>query len=70
MPARKVNVSSCTYSSVPGTASGLSVANTTMDMVAVGPETRCQDEPNSAPTMAGTIAAYTPYCGGKPAIVA
>ena len=36
----------------------------------VGPETRCQLEPKRAATIAGTIAAYRPYSGGIPAIVA
>ena len=44
------------YSSLPGSASGATAANTTSDSALVGPETRCQDEPNSAATMTGTIA--------------
>ena len=32
-------------------------ANTAMEMAVVGPETRCQLEPNSAATMVGTMAA-------------
>ena len=46
------------------------VANTTMEMAVVGPDTRCQDEPHSAATMAGSMAAYKPYSGGMPAMVA
>src|SRR4051812_5091131 len=42
----------------------------TIDIAVVGPETRCQLEPNSAATIAGTMAAYNPYSGGIPAIVA
>ena len=41
-----------------------------MDAAVVGPETSCRDEPNSAATIAGTIAAYSPYSGGIPAMVA
>ena len=44
------------YSSLRGSASGATVANTTSESAFVGPETRCHDEPNSAATMAGTIA--------------
>jgi hypothetical protein len=36
----------------------------------VGPDTRCQLDPHRAPTIAGIIAAYRPYSGGRPAIVA
>src|SRR5512134_2565537 len=46
------------------------VANSTTEIDVVGPETRCQDEPNSAATMAGTMAAYSPYSGGRQAMVA
>src|SRR3979409_1296555 len=42
----------------------------TIDIAVVGPDTRCQLEPNSAATIAGTIAAYKPYSGGMPAMVA
>src|SRR3954464_14880858 len=42
----------------------------TMEIAVVGPDTRCQLEPKSAATIAGTIAAYKPYSGGMPAIVA
>src|SRR6266545_3675820 len=36
----------------------------------VGPATVCRDDPNSAATIAGTIAQYRPYSGGRPASVA
>src|SRR2546425_9058813 len=36
----------------------------------VGPATVCRDEPNSAATIAGTMAKYRPYSGGSPASVA
>ncbi len=36
----------------------------------VGPETSWRDEPNKAATTAGIMAAYSPYSGGIPAIVA
>ncbi len=55
---------------MPGSASGVTVANTKSDTALVGPETACQDEPNSAATTAGTMAAYRPYSGGSPASVA
>ncbi|GJL81953.1 MAG: hypothetical protein DHS20C01_15870 [marine bacterium B5-7] len=42
----------------------------TIEAAVVGPDTRCQEEPNSAAIMAGTILAYSPYSGGIPAIVA
>ena len=45
-------------------------ANTAMEMAVVGPETRCQLEPNSAAMIAGIMAAYKPYSGGIPAMVA
>lgn len=53
-----------------GSASGLMVLNTTIEIAVVGPETRCQEEPNRAAIIAGTIAEYKPYSGGKPAMVA
>jgi hypothetical protein len=56
-PTRKVRVRvSWMNSALPGSARGLIAANTTIEMAVVGPETRCQEEPNSAATMAGTIA--------------
>ena len=70
-PARNDSVSTrLTYSPDPGTASGATVANTNSETALVGPETACQDEPNSAATMAGTMAQYRPYSGGMPASVA
>ena len=41
-----------------------------MEIAVVGPDTRCQLEPNSAAIIAGTMAAYRPYSGGMPAMVA
>jgi hypothetical protein len=37
-------------------ASGARVENTMIDRARVGPETICQDEPNSAAITAGTMA--------------
>ena len=54
----------------PGSAKGLMAANTAMEIAVVGPETRCQLDPNSAAMIAGTMAAYKPYSGGIPAMVA
>jgi hypothetical protein len=42
----------------------------TMEAAVVGPDTRCQEEPNRAATTAGIIPAYKPYSGGMPAMVA
>ena len=39
-----------------GVANALTVANTISDVAFVGPDTRCHDEPHSAPTIAGSIA--------------
>src|SRR5574340_706260 len=70
-PVRKVSVSTKLMNcGLPGSASGLTEANTTMEIAVVGPDTRCQEEPNSAAMTAGTIAAYRPYSGGRPAIMA
>jgi len=55
---------------VNGTASALTVAKTISDVAFVGPDTRCHEEPQSAPTIAGNIAPYKPYSGGIPANVA
>jgi hypothetical protein len=46
------------------------VANTTIEIAVVGPDTKCQEEPHNAATIAGHMAAYKPYSGGMPAIVA
>ena len=53
-----------------GSAKGLMAANTAMEMAVVGPETRCQLDPNNAAMIAGSMAAYRPYSGGMPAMVA
>src|SRR5690606_39602363 len=45
-------------------------ANTTMEIAVVGPETRWYEEPNRAATMGVTIAVYSPYSGGSPAMAA
>ena len=44
------------YSGENGVASAASEANTMSEVALVGPDTRCQDEPHSAPTTAGSIA--------------
>ncbi len=70
-PVSRVSVSTRLMNcALPGSASGLIEANTTIEIAVVGPDTRCQLDPHSAPTMAGTIAAYRPYSGGSPAMVA
>ena len=70
-PTRKVSVSTRpTNSGEPGSANGLMVAKTTIDIAVVGPDTRCHDEPHKAATTAGNMAAYKPYSGGMPAMVA
>ena len=70
-PVRKVSVSTMLMNSgEPGSASGLMAANTAMEMAVVGPETRCQLDPNNAAMIAGSMAAYSPYSGGIPAMVA
>ena len=57
-PARKVSVSTRPMNcGLPGSASGLIEANTTIEIAVVGPDTRCQLDPHRAATMAGTIAA-------------
>ena len=57
-PASRVRVrTSPMNSGVPGSASGLIEANTTIEIAVVGPETRCQLEPKRAATTAGTMAA-------------
>src|SRR3989338_1789926 len=70
-PVKKVSVSTMLMNSgEPGSAKGLMAANTAMEIAVVGPDTRCQLDPNSAAMMAGSIAAYRPYSGGIPAMVA
>jgi hypothetical protein len=58
------------YSGLPDRASVLNDENMTIDAAVMGPDTKCQEEPNSAAIMAGTMQVYRPYSGGKPAIVA
>ena len=71
MPTCRVSVRARpTYSGVPGSARLWIAAKSAIDIAVVGPDTRCHDEPKRAATMAGTIAAYRPYCGGRPAMVA
>ena len=68
-PAMKVRVNTMRmYPALPGSASGATVVNTTIEIAVVGPEIRWCDEPKSAATIAGTIAQYSPYSGGRPAI--
>ncbi len=55
-PTMKASViASATYSSLPGAAIPLSEANIIMDAAVVGPDTKCQEEPNRAAIMAGTM---------------
>ena len=57
-PTRNATVSaSLTYSLLEGSASTLKEANKKIEITLVGPDTRCQLEPNSAAMIAGTIAA-------------
>ncbi len=42
----------------------------TIEMAIVGPETRCNDKPNSATMIGVTIEVYSLYPGSNPAIVA
>jgi hypothetical protein len=58
------------YSALLGRASVLNDENMTIDAAVVGPDTKCQEEPNRAAIMAGTMLVYRPYSGGNPAIVA
>ena len=70
-PTRKLSVStSWMYCGVPGTASGAISAIVVSEIALAGPVTISRLEPNSAATMHGSIAAYSPYCGGSPASVA
>ena len=56
-PIIRVRVStSLMYSGENGVASEASEANTISEVALVGPDTRCHDEPQSAPTTAGSIA--------------
>ena len=57
-PTISVRVSaSCTYWALPGSANTLREENRTIEAAVVGPETRCQEEPNRAATIAGTMPA-------------
>ena len=38
-------------------------------MALVGPLMSCRDESSSAPTAVMTMAVYSPYCGGRPAML-
>ncbi|MNY11107.1 hypothetical protein D3C86_1441170 [compost metagenome] len=68
-PARKLsNRIRAMKSSLPGVARGLTLVNRTMEIAAVGPQIRCQDEPHRQATITGTMAAYRPYSAGSPAI--
>jgi len=58
------------YSGVEGGVRGLTEVKTTIDIAVVGPEIRWNEEPKRAAIMAGTIAEYKPYSGGRPAIIA
>lgn len=70
-PVKKVSVSTMLMNcGLPGVAKALTEANTAIEIAVVGPETKCQLEPNMAAIIVGTIAAYKPYSGGSPAIVA
>ena len=70
-PAMNVSVRTIRmYSALPGSASGAMVVNTTMEIAVVGPEIRWWEEPKSAATIAGTMAEYSPYSGGSPAMIA
>jgi len=70
-PTMKARViASAIYCSLPGTANTLKEENITIEAAVVGPDTRCQDEPNNAAIMAGTMLVYSPYSGGIPAMAA
>ncbi len=57
-PTMKVSVSARrTYSALPGSACGERTEKSTIDAAVVGPDTRCQLEPNRAAMMAGTMPA-------------
>jgi hypothetical protein len=44
--------------------------NTSAEIAAVGPDTICQEEPNTAATIGGSSAEKKPYSGGRPAMAA
>lgn len=70
-PARKVSSKTRAMKrSLPTSARGLTLVSSTMEMAAVGPPIRCQDEPHRQAMITGTMAAYRPYCAGSPAISA
>ena len=54
-------------SAVPGAAIGSSVESARIEEVLVGPLCSWFEEPHSAPTIAATIAEYSPISGGRPA---
>ena len=57
-PTRKASVSaSSTYCADAGSAIALSAENITSEPATVGPDTSCQEEPNSAATTAGIMPA-------------
>ena len=57
-PTRNAMVSAnLMYSLLEGSASTLRLANRKIEITLVGPDTRCQLEPNSAAMIAGTMAA-------------
>ncbi len=41
-----------------------------MEMALVGPLMSCREESKRAPTAVITMAVYSPYCGGRPAMLA
>jgi len=49
---------------------GLREAKMMMEIAVVGPEIRCNEDPNNAATIGTTMAVYIPYSGGSPAIIA
>ncbi len=62
VPTRKLNVStSCTYCGEPAAASGAINAIVVSEMALAGPVTIRRLDPNSAATMHGSMAAYSPY---------
>ena len=70
-PTMKVSViTSCTYAGDPGAASGPISPSTVNEIAFAGPVTISRLAPNSAAIRHGTIALYSPYCGGMPASVA
>ena len=54
----------------PGSKTPDRLLNTSAEIAAVGPDTICQEEPNTAATIGGSSAAKKPYSGGRPAMAA